>query len=169
MCGEPGPGPRCRRVRARYIRLGRKLRHRHHHGIQKLLPIAIFVAASVKFVAESAIKWTRGGRAALAMAMCPRENDVSAISRKFAGITRVFSPPLPLPLYPSFCSARCVLARKIWATNFPRARYSRARANERKQMTARERISPRAGRARRRGTRVCFRFAYVGEHRLSIF
>lgn len=30
------------------------------------------------------------------MAMCPRENDVSAISRKFAGITRVFlSPPSP--------------------------------------------------------------------------
>lgn len=92
MCGELGPGLRCRCVRARYIRLERKLRHRHHHGIQKLLPIAIFVAASVKFVAESAIKWTRGGRAALAMAMCPRENDVSAISRKFTGITRVFSP-----------------------------------------------------------------------------
>lgn len=32
-------------------------------GIQKLLPIAIFVAASVKFVAESAVKWTRDERA----------------------------------------------------------------------------------------------------------
>lgn len=69
-------------------------------GIQKLLPIAIFVAASVKFVAESAVKWTRGERAGGDGNVPARENDVSAISRKFAGITRVFLSPPPLPSPP---------------------------------------------------------------------
>lgn len=75
-----------------------------HRGIQKLLPIAIFVAASVKFVAESAVKWSRtsGREWVEAMAMCPRENDVSAISRKFAGITRVSHRPSAFSLSLSF-------------------------------------------------------------------
>jgi len=55
MCGEPGDPSPHRDVRARGIFVSGE-NCSGTHGIQKLLPIAIFVAASVKFVAESAVK-----------------------------------------------------------------------------------------------------------------
>jgi len=84
------------------------------------------------------------------MAMCPRENDASAISRKFAGITRVFHL-LVLPLLPS----------PFFSSPLER---TRARARDRLSAKARDRGSER------RGTRVCSHPARATRevHRLSI-
>lgn len=115
------------------------------------------------------------------MAMCPRENDVSAISRKFAGITRVFLSP-PSPLLPPLPPASCLLLPCHFSLPLLRSCFfffsffilfftfrvhvrARARAHAERYERAISRtlfagVNGRTSRARERthfaGTRVCF-------------
>lgn len=129
--------------------------------------------------------------------MCPRENDVSAISRKFAGITRVFlSPPppppshlrLPPPPRTTFLSCYtsllflpfflCFLFFFHFVFPTPPHVHVRARAGSYGRAISRALFASSRERTHfaGRGTRVCFhscRFARASErtrmHRLSIF